>query len=343
MSETKITNGPQRRRGKFRPGDYVQLTDSKGRMHTILLKAGGFFQSHRATLRHDQIIGLEEGSVVTTPEGTKLLCVRPLLSDYVLSMPRGAAIIYPKDAAQIVQYADIFPGAKVLEAGLGSGALAMSLLNAIGPQGCLTSVERREDFATIAVSNVQLWYGQTPDYWQVELGEFSEVVAQLPAHSQDRVILDMLTPWEHLQQVHRVLTPGGVWCCYVATVSQLSRLAEEVSASELFAPMRAWETIEREWHLEGLAVRPVHRMIGHTGFLATMRSLAPDSQPLRKAKRPAKEADEQPGQWNDESSWEPSDVGQRPISEKKARRVSRQVSTRAQHWVEDAGGEASDD
>lgn len=334
MSNEFVESGPARRRGPFRPGDYVQLSDVRGRMHTVVLSEDGFFQSHRVSIRHSEIIGKEEGTVVTSREGKQLLCVRPLLSDYVLSMPRGATIIYPKDAAQIIQFADIFPGATVLEAGLGSGALALSLLGAVGKEGHLISVERREDFAQIAKANVGLWFGQQPPQWQVEIGDFDAVAKALPNGSVDRIVLDMLAPWENLDAAHHALAPGGVLCCYVATVTQLSRLAEDIAASGRFTPVKAWETTVRDWHLEGLAVRPEHRMIGHTGFLLTTRALAPGSPVLEKKKRPAKEAEDQPGQWDHVEEWDEQSAGQRPISDKKSRRVVRHVTARAQKWVE---------
>ncbi|MBV7363631.1 tRNA (adenine-N1)-methyltransferase [Actinomycetaceae bacterium TAE3-ERU4] len=331
---TSIDLGQAGRRGPFIPGDRVQLTDSKGRMHTILLSEDGFFNTHKASFRHTELLGQPEGTVLTTREGATFLCLRPLLSDYVLSMPRGAAVVYPKDAAQIVQYADIFPGARVIEAGVGSGALSLSLLSAVGETGHLLSVERREDFAEIAQGNVDLWFGGRHPAWEVRVGDLADVLeVQVDSHSVDRVVLDMLAPWENLEQVARVLVPGGVFICYVATVTQLSRLAEDIRKTENFTEPKAWESMERGWHLEGLAVRPDHRMVAHTGFLLTCRRMARGVTPPPVSRRPAKEAQGLAGQWDETEEWSIESVGQRPISDKKVRKVKRDVEAKVRRWV----------
>jgi len=320
-----LPGGPARRRGPFRAGERVQLTDVKGRMHTVVLTHDGYFQSQRGSFRHSELIGKPDGTVVDTPTGHQLLALRPLLSDYVLSMPRGAAVIYPKDAGQIVQMGDIFPGARVVEAGVGSGALSMSLLSAVGEDGHLISVERREDFADIAIGNVESWFGDRHPAWEVRTGDLAEVLPEAvePA-SVDRLILDMLAPWENLDVAADALVPGGVLVAYVATTTQLSRLAEDIRGTENFTEPQAWESMMRTWHLEGLAVRPDHRMIGHTGFLLTTRRLAPGNSPPRRKRRPAK------GAYPADAEWTPDEVGERPISEKKIRRVRRDVRRRAE-------------
>lgn len=195
------------RRGPFRPGERVQLTDPKGRHYTINLTVDGYFQSTRGSFRHSELIGKEEGSLITTEEGREFLALRPLLSDYVLSMPRGATIVYPKDAAQITHMADIYPGARVFEAGVGSGALSISLLQAVGPQGFLLSAERRPEFAEIAQANLVSWWGSNPENWQVECGEAADILAAHPA-GFDRVILDMLAPWEIIRRPRRLWYPA---------------------------------------------------------------------------------------------------------------------------------------
>jgi tRNA (adenine57-N1/adenine58-N1)-methyltransferase catalytic subunit len=279
-------NGQETRRGPFVEGDRVQLTDPKGKLHTITLVANGQWHTHRGWLEHSDLIGAPEGSVVQTTGGTTFLALRPLLADFVLSMPRGATIVYPKDAATIVGMADIFPGARVVEAGVGSGALSISLLRAIGPQGRLWSFEKRPEFAEVAVRNVETFLGQTPN-WSVIDGPLEEMLEE---EDVDRVVLDMLAPWECLDAVSRALLPGGVLICYVATTTQLSRVAEAVREHGTFTEPIATETLLRGWHLEGLAVRPDHRMIGHTGFLIQTRRMAPGVPvPLRR-RRPAKGA-----------------------------------------------------
>jgi tRNA (adenine57-N1/adenine58-N1)-methyltransferase len=321
-----VTTGPHhppvgaaRRRGPFRAGDRVQLTDPKGRLHTITLTEGMTFQTHRGYLRHEDLLGRPEGSVVVTTSGVEYLALRPLLADHVLSMPRGAQVIYPKDAAQIVGEGDIFPGARVVEAGVGSGALSMSLLQAIGEGGSLLSVERRADFADIAKANVRAWFGAEHPAWQVEVGDLADVLPRVAEPgSVDRVVLDMLAPWENLEVVADALAPGGVLVAYVATTTQLSRFVEDAKDSGAFTEPRAWETMVRTWHLEGLAVRPDHRMVGHTGFLVTTRRMAPGVLPPLRKRRPAK------GAYADDLT--PEDLGERSVSEKKIRRVRRDVT-----------------
>src|SRR5947207_11108386 len=208
------------RRGPFRPGDRVQLTDPKGRLHTVVLEPGRSFHTHRGAIAHNDLIGAPEGSVVTSGSGTAYLALRPLLADFVLSMPRGAQVIYPKDAAQIIAMGDVFPGAHVLEAGAGSGALTCSLLRAVGGSGRVTSYERRPEFAEVARRNVEAFFGARPPPWTRVVGD----LAGADATGVDRVVLDMLSPWEVLDTVAKSLVPGGVLVGYVATLSQLSRL-----------------------------------------------------------------------------------------------------------------------
>jgi len=317
--------------GPFRVGDRVQLTGPKGKLNTITLVAGGAFGTHRGDLKHDEIIGKAEGSVVSNQNGVEYLAFRPLLTDFVLSMPRGAAIVYPKDSAQIVVSADIFPGARVVEAGVGSGALSMYLLRAIGPTGTLDSFERRPEFADIAKANVATNFGEVPANWNIHIGDLQdEVATKVGAGQADRVILDMLAPWECIAACAAALVPGGVILAYVATVTQLSRFAEDVRSSAQFAEPEAFETMLRGWHLQGLAVRPEHRMIGHTGFLVMARRLAPGAVlPTFKA-RPSKTdfSDE------DLSIWNPEHLGERQVSDKKLRKTVRNANAAAEARIE---------
>jgi len=302
----------------FRLGDRVQLTGPKGRLHTVTLTAGGGLHTHRGVLWHEAIVGQPEGTVLPASNGDQYLALRPLLADYVMSMPRGAAIIYPKDAAQILALADIHPGATVVEAGVGSGALSLWLLRALGPTGSLLSFERREEFAEIARGNVAGFLGEVPSHWEIALGDLAD---ELPARGvrADRVILDMLAPWECLPAVSEALVPGGVLLCYVATVTQLSRVAEAIRASGLYTQPDSTETIVRGWHVEGLAVRPDHRMVGHTGFLLTARRLAPGAVLPAPARRASKaEYDDA-----DVEAWTPGAVGEHVKSDKRMRRVAR--------------------
>ncbi|MCI0687148.1 MAG: tRNA (adenine-N1)-methyltransferase [Sporichthyaceae bacterium] len=279
--------GADRRRGPFRAGDQAQLTDPKGRHHTITLEPGKSFHTHRGSFGHDGLIGAPEGSVVTTSGGVSYLALRPLLADYVLGMPRGAAVVYPKDAAQIIGMADIFPGARVVEAGAGSGALTCSLLRAVGDTGLVASYERRPDFAAVATANVERFFGGPHPAWRLTVGDLVDSLAETEV---DRVVLDMLAPWECIEAVGKALLPGGVLCCYVATTTQLARTVEALRESGTFTEPAAWETMVRTWHVEGLAVRPDHRMIGHTGFLVTSRRLADGVTAPPRRRRPAKGA-----------------------------------------------------
>jgi tRNA (adenine57-N1/adenine58-N1)-methyltransferase len=276
-----------RPRGPFAAGDRVQLTDPKGRLHTVHLAPGKVFHTHRGGLAHDDLIGLPEGSVVTSSGGTAYLALRPLLSDYVLAMPRGAQVIYPKDSAQIVAQGDIFPGARVLEAGAGSGALTCSLLRAVGPTGEVHSYEQRPEFAEVARRNVEGFFGGPHPAWHLHRGD----VAGATEGDLDRIVLDMLAPWEVLDTVERALVPGGVLVGYVATTPQLSELVEALRSRGSFTEPRAWESLVRDWHVDGLAVRPDHRMVAHTAFLVTSRRMAEGvTAPVRRRK-PSKGAE----------------------------------------------------
>ncbi len=259
-----------RRTGPFEPGDRVQLTDPKGRMHTVVLEPGKLFHTHRGGIAHDDLIGRPEGMVVTATSGTMYLAVRPLLADYVLSMPRGAQVVYPKDAAQIVHMGDVFPGAHVLEAGAGSGALTCSLLRAVGESGRVVSYERRPEFAEVARRNVERFFGGPHPAWELKVGD----AAEADERDVDRVVLDMLAPWDLLDIVFAAMRPGGVFVGYVAATTQMSRLVEALREHTGFTEPAAWESLVRPWHVVGLVVRPEHRMVGHTAFLVSTRRLA---------------------------------------------------------------------
>jgi len=312
--------------GPFRLGDRVQLTGPKARMHTITLKESGELHTHHGVLKHADLVGLPDGSVVANSAGAEYLALRPLLRDFVMSMPRGAAIVYPKDAAQIVSHADIFPGARVIEAGVGSGALSLSLIRAIGPEGHLTSFERRDDFADVAKANVETFFGELPDTWDVRIGDLQEALPEAAEPGTvDRVVLDMLAPWECIDVVADALTPGGVVICYIATATQLSRVAEYIRATGLFTDPEAHETMVRGWHVEGLAVRPDHRMVAHTGFLLSARRLAPGAVPPEVRRRASKTS------FSDEDVelWTPGALGERQITDKNLRKRVREAERAA--------------
>jgi tRNA (adenine57-N1/adenine58-N1)-methyltransferase catalytic subunit len=279
------------RLGPLAAGERITLTDPKGRRHSVVLSVGGQFHTTKGSVSHNDLISQPEGVVVTSTGGAPFLAMRPLLHEFTVSMPRGAAVIYPKDAAQILMNADIFPGARVLEAGAGSGALTCSLLRAIGPGGRLTSYERREDFADLARRNVEGFFGVSPSNWELRVGD---LVGSLDGEPLDRVVLDMLAPWECVAALAEVLVPGGVLCAYVTTTTQLAQTVETLRVHTGFTEPEATESLVRAWHVEGLAVRPRHSMVGHTGFVIIARRMAPGfTAPLRK-RRPA------PGAYGDD-------------------------------------------
>jgi tRNA (adenine57-N1/adenine58-N1)-methyltransferase catalytic subunit len=274
------------RRGPLEPGEWVRLTDTKGRRHNICLTPGKQFFTNRGSIDHDDLIGRAEGFGIVSSAGGEYLVFRPLLSEFVVSMPRGAAVVYPKDVAQIVAMADIFPGAHVVEAGVGSGALTCSLLRAVGPGGRVSSYERRQEFADVATQNVDQFFSGRHPAWRLEVGDLVEVMAEAPG-SVDRVVLDMLAPWECVERVAEALAPGGLICAYVATTTQLGRTVETVRAHGGFTEPAPWEPLVRDWHVEGLSIRPGHKMIGHTGFLVTARRMAPGETAPATRRRPA--------------------------------------------------------
>ncbi len=272
------------RTGPLRAGERVTLTDPKGRRHSILLTPGKGFQTTKGGFSHDDLIGRPQGITATTKQGLTFLVMRPLMSDYMVAMPREAAVIYPKDAAQIIMWADIFPGARVLEAGVGSGALSIAMLRAIGETGRLHSYERREEFAEVAQRNVENFLGGKHPSWEVTVGDLVESISDEPI---DRAVLDMLAPWECVDAVGERMVPGGVLCCYVATTTQMGRVMDTLRVHGGWTEPMATETIVRDWHAEGLSVRPGHGSSGHTGFLVITRRLAPGVEAPMRKRRPA--------------------------------------------------------
>ena len=295
-------------------------------MNTITLEPQKVFHSHRGAIAHERIVNLPDGSVVMNDSGIPHLVLRPLLSDFVMGMPRGAAIIYPKDAQAILGQADIFPGARVVEAGVGSGALSLWLLRAIGASGHLFSFERRQEFADVAAANGVTYFGHAPSNWTITIGDLQDALGGVvETGTADRVVLDMLAPWECVDSVATALVPGGVVLCYVATVTQLSRTVEAFRASDRFTNPVSSETMIRGWHVEGLAVRPEHRMIGHTGFLMTARLLAPGAD-LPELKRRASKSDFED---SDVEAWTPGALADRQVSDKVLRKRLRSAENSA--------------
>ncbi|MDR1806733.1 MAG: tRNA (adenine-N1)-methyltransferase [Propionibacteriaceae bacterium] len=274
-------------RGPLRAGERVNLHGSAKR-HSIKLTPGATWHSTKGGIPHDDLIGQPEGVVRTTTAGFPYIALRPVLEEYTVSMPRGAAVIYPKDASYILMFTDIFPGARVLEAGVGSGALALSLLRAIGPTGRLVSYERRDEFAATARANVEQFFGGPHPAWTLHVGDLVETIDQTLGNERvDRAILDMLAPWECVDAVHAHLEPGGLLCCYVATTTQMGRVMDTLRTHGGWMEPTAVEVNVRAWHAEGLAIRPGHAGRGHTGFIVHARRLADGVTAPIKRRRPA--------------------------------------------------------
>ena len=253
----------------FDAGDRVLLVDAKRRRHLITLSVGGEFHTHAGVLPHDTIIGEPEGVTVRTTLGSRLVAVRPTLSDYVLEMPRGAQVIYPKDLGPILMLADVFPGARVLESGVGSGALTLALLRAVGSAGHVTGYEIRDDFARRAQANVEGFLG--PD--QPLTVEVRDVYEGIELDDLDRVMLDLPEPWRVVKHAEAALHPGGILFAYLPTIGQVARFREELAGSA-FGMVESLEVLQRTWHVDGQSVRPDHRMVAHTGFLTHARLLS---------------------------------------------------------------------
>jgi tRNA (adenine57-N1/adenine58-N1)-methyltransferase len=255
-------------RGPFVAGERVLLLDSKRRRHLVILAEGGEFHSHAGVLRHEDLIGADEGVTVRTSMGARLVALRPTLADYVLEMPRGAQVIYPKDLGPILVLADIFPGARVLESGVGSGALTMTLLRAVGPGGHVLGYEIRDDFAARARRNVEAFLGSA-----VPLDvEVRDVYEGIDATGLDRVVLDLPEPWRVVPHAEKALVPGGILLAYLPSILQVARLREALDDSP-FGMAQTLEVLQRTWHVDGQSVRPDHRMVAHTGFLTVARLL----------------------------------------------------------------------
>jgi len=254
--------------GPFQDGDRALLIDSRGRRYMIRLHTGGEFHFHGGVVKHDLVIGAEEGVVVHSTLGSELTCFRPRLSDFILKMPRGAQVVYPKDLGAILVHVDVFPGIRVLEAGTGSGSLTLTMARAVGATGRVVSYELREDFHRRAGENIDAFLGEIPEWLDLRLGDVRDVAAT--GERFDRVVLDMPEPWEVLKETAAALDPGGLVCGFLPTTGQVQQLVlalQDVGFEEI----DTFETIHRPWHVTARSVRPDHRMVGHTGFITVAR------------------------------------------------------------------------
>ena len=272
---------------KLSLGSLVTITDQKGRSHTVLLEEGKQFFTNHGSINHDEIIKSGEGGVVSSSSGMLYTIFTPALQDFVVGMPRGAAVIYPKDAAQIVELGDMKPGSKVLEAGVGSGSLTLHILRTIGESGSLTSCEIREEFLKVASKNVEKYLGYIPQNWNLKLTDIADFSSD---EKFDCIVLDLLNPWDMIDVVYKHLRAGGHFVAYLATTTQMSRLVEALKETSNWTDAIASETLYREWHLQGMSVRPKHRMSGHTGFLVHSRRMAEGVSVPPRRQKPAKGA-----------------------------------------------------
>jgi tRNA (adenine57-N1/adenine58-N1)-methyltransferase len=267
----------------FQDGEQVLLIDQRGKRHLIFLRKSETFHSDRGWISHDAVIGQPEGTWVRSSMGLRYVALRPTLAEFVLDMPRGAQVIYPKDLAMILFWADIYPGCRVLEAGMGSGALTLALLRAVGPDGRVISFEQREEFARRALANIHMRCGEVTNLI-VRLGAVEDGVAD--EEPVDRVLLDLPEPWKLTQAMARVLRPGGIFLSYVPTIIQAQQTAETLGRDRHWALVETFETLFRPWNIEGQSVRPFHRMVAHTGFITVARRVVPEegaAAPLRVA------------------------------------------------------------
>lgn len=259
----------------FQSGERVHLIDKKERPYAVTLKAGEIFQHSGDRISHDDIIGKPDGTVVQFSNGKLMVAVHPTLAEYTLKMPRGAQVIYPKDLAVIPMWADIYPGARVFEAGVGSGALTMALLRAVGDRGCVVSYEIREDFAATATKNIERFMGKVPNhflqirnaYEGIEIGEGAS------SWMFDRVVLDLPEPWRVVPHAARALRSGGLYLSYVPTVPQVMQTVQALEQSRVFTMVQNFETLLRTWNIKGRSVRPDHRMVAHSGFITVARKV----------------------------------------------------------------------
>ncbi len=259
----------------FQSGERIHLIDKKERHYALTLKSGEVFQHSGDRIPHDAIIGKPDGTTVEFSNSKVMLAIHPTLGEYALKMPRGAQVIYPKDLAIIPTWADIYPGARVFEAGVGSGALTMALLRAAGDRGCVVSYEIREDFAAIASKNIERFMGKVPNhflqirdaYEGIEIGEGDS------AWQFDRVVLDIPEPWQVVPHAARALRVGGMYLSYVPTVPQVMQTVQALEESKVFTLVQNFETLLRTWNVKGRSVRPDHRMVAHSGFITVARKV----------------------------------------------------------------------
>lgn len=273
----KPRNEPPRMRGmsQLSSGERIHLVDHKRRQYALTLKAGETYQFSGQKIAHDAIIGRPDGTIVILSGGKKMLAVRPTFGDYVLKMPRGAQVLYPKDLALIPMWADVHPGARVFESGTGSGALTMALLRAVGPRGSVVTYEMREDFARTALQNVHRYLGPVPNLTALRKNAYEGIELLNDGIPFDRVVLDLPEPWQVIPHAATALRSGGIYLSFVPTVPQVVQTVEALERATVFGMIETFETLLRTWSVQGRSVRPDHRMVAHSGFITVARKVEP--------------------------------------------------------------------
>jgi tRNA (adenine57-N1/adenine58-N1)-methyltransferase catalytic subunit len=254
----------------FEPGERALLVDSRGRRYLVRLQARGTFHTHSGAVSHELLLGRGEGVEVRSTTGMVMRAFRPRMADYILKMPRGAQVVYPKDLGPIIVYADLHPGAHVLEAGTGSGALTIALCRAVGEGGRVVSYELRDDFADRGGRNVESFFGKRPGWLELRTGDVRGIADSGEAFH--RVVLDLPDPWDVLSHVRPALEPGAILCAYLPTTVQVQQLVLALEGAG-FMHLETIETLLRTWHVAERSVRPDHRMVAHTGFVCIGRRL----------------------------------------------------------------------
>jgi tRNA (adenine57-N1/adenine58-N1)-methyltransferase len=258
---------------QLRNGERIHLVDKKGRQYALTLKAGDRYQFSGQKIAHDDLIGKPDGSLVTLSGGTQMLVLRPTFGDYVLKMPRGAQVLYPKDLALIPMWADVYPGARVFEAGTGSGALTMALLRAVGPRGLVVTYEAREDFARTAMTNIERYMGPVSNLIPLQRNAYEGIGLLEDGVPYDRLVLDIPEPWQVVPHAVKVLRSGGVYLSFVPTVPQVVQTVNALEQAAVFGMIHTFETLLRTWSIRGRSVRPDHRMVAHSGFITVARKV----------------------------------------------------------------------
>jgi tRNA (adenine57-N1/adenine58-N1)-methyltransferase len=252
-------------------GETALLLDKQGNRYLVTLQPGASFVFHRGSVRHNDLIGSQEGARVRSSSGLVLTLFRPRLMDYLLEMPRQTAIVYPKDLAVLLMWADVYPGATVLEAGLGSGSLTLALLRAVGPQGRVICYESRPEFIARALANIRRFQAEPPNLLIRE----HDIYSGIPDGGIDRLLLDVPEPWQVVPHTPLALRPGGLLAAYTPSIVQAQQTVQALDAARLFVQVETLETFYRPWHIENAAVRPVQQMVAHTAFMTFARLIAP--------------------------------------------------------------------